>query len=1050
MRRRQLAFCLILTFAYAHTPTRAYAQTRGYYRQPSIHGNDIVFVSEGDLWKVDARGGVANRLTTNLAEETNPQISPDGQQIAFTGRYDGVADIYTIPTTGGTPVRHSWDAGAQAVGWTNDGRIIYTTARYSGLPNAQLLTVDPSNNSRRLIPLAQAYDGAFDGSTLFFTRLRPQGSNTKRYKGGTAQNIWKAQISQNNRDFTEAVPLTSDYTGTSRGVHVWNGRVFFVSDRDNIMNIWSMDENGKNLVQHTFHKDYDVRDFSIDNGRIVYQQGADLWLVDLRITTSVMAKASEGAPAGTPTKLPITIASDFEQLRGRWVKKPMDFLTDMHIDKTGDRVALIARGVVFVAPVGQGRFLQLPNNGGVRYRDMRFSPDGKSLYTLNDRSGEVELWRTPANGVGEGVQLTNDAKILRWDLEVSPDGKYIANDDKNQRLYVYDVATKNNKLIGESKYGGFGYWWSPDSKTLAVRENIANGNSVIELYDVATGVTTPVTSDRYDSNDPVFSPDGAWLYFLSDRTFNSTVGSPWGARQPEPYFNNQTKIYAIRLKDGVKFPFAPKTELDADSAAPAVAHSYTRTLVNSSLYEVPIPAGNYRGLSTDGKRLYFLSREDRYSAGATTKLMTLEFKNEDIKPEIFAEEVRSFDLSGDAKKVMFRKADDIYVVPAAAKAPGKDDLGKNKLDLSGWMLQLERKEELRSLFVDAWRLERDFFYDPGMHGLDWPAMRTKYMPLAERVSDRSELSDVIAQMVGELSALHIFVYGGDLRGGQDTIPQGSLGAVLEPVKGTGTGGKSGWRIAHIYVNDPDVPGDLSPLSQAGVNVTEGDIITSINGVPLSTVNHPAELLVGRAGKQTLLELATGKRAIVYPITPARDFYPSFNKDALIIDVRNNNGGNIDSWLLGKLMRKPWMYWQDRVGEPTWNMQYAFRGPMATIVNEWSSSDGEAFPEGFRRLGLGKIVGTRTWGGEIWLSSSNVLADRGIATAAESGVYGPEGKWLIEGHGVDPDVVVDNLPVGTFDGSDAQLEATVKLLLEEVARKPNPMPRPPAYPKKTGN
>jgi tricorn protease len=341
------------------------------------------------------------------------------------------------------------------------------------------------------------------------------------------------------------------------------------------------------------------------------------------------------------------------------------------------------------------------------------------------------------------------------------------------------------------------------------------------------------------------------------------------------------------------------------------------------------------------------------------------------------------------------------------------------------------------------------------------------------VGDRSELNDVVSQMVAELSALHIRVGGGDLRGSADTVTHASLGARLEKADG-------GWRVARIYQSDPDLPAELGPLARPGVNVSEGDVIRAI---------HPAELLLGKAGKQTLIELASGKKAIVYPVTLqqeanlryadweysrkqmvdrlsggrigyihlramgsgdinefARDYYPQFTKDALIIDVRNNGGGNIDSWILEKLQRTAWMYWSSRVGDATWNMQYAFRGPMATIVNENSGSDGEIFPEGFRKLGLGKVFGTRTWGGEIWLTQSNTTADRGIATAAEFGVFA-DGKWIIEQHGVDPDVVVENLPAASFAGSDAQLEATVRHLLDEVAKRPNPVPVKPAYPKK---
>jgi tricorn protease len=378
-----------------------------------------------------------------------------------------------------------------------------------------------------------------------------------------------------------------------------------------------------------------------------------------------------------------------------------------------------------------------------------------------------------------------------------------------------------------------------------------------------------------------------------------------------------------------------------------------------------------------------------------------------------------------------------------------------------------------------------------MHGIDWTLMKSKYAELVNRVRDRAELSDLIAKMVSEISALHTFVAGGDVRQAPDQVPLGVLGAYLERDEPAG-----GWIVRHIYRNDPDRPDKRSPLAQPSVNLAEGDVITQINGRATLTAIHPFELLRNQAGKQVLLQVKPAGKTetrdvIVKPISPqqegdlryheweytrraevektsagrvgylhlramgandiaqfAENYYPVFNRQGLIIDVRHNQGGNIDSWVLGKLLRKAWMFWKPRVGEPTWNMQYAFRGHMVVLCDEWTASDGEAFAEGFRRLGLGKVIGTRTWGGEIWLTGSNTLADRGVATAAEIGVFGPEKQWLIEGHGVEPDVVVDNPPNATFNGRDLQLEAAIKHLDALIKTKPVPDPVVPSYPDKT--
>ena len=453
------------------------------------------------------------------------------------------------------------------------------------------------------------------------------------------------------------------------------------------------------------------------------------------------------------------------------------------------------------------------------------------------------------------------------------------------------------------------------------------------------------------------------------------------------------------------------------------------------------------------------------------------------------EGVREYLLSADNKKLLVRKEkeNDLYVFDAGDKAPEK--LDESKVDLSRWTFSFDPREQWRQMFVEAWRLERDYFYDRGMHGLDWPKIREKYQPLVDRVRSRDELSDLLAQMVSELSALHIFVAGGDLRKGPDEVEVGSLGAELAKDDAAG-----GWRVVRIYAADPDFPQALSPLRRDGAGIEEGDVIESVNGVATLSVPDPSALLRNQAGRQVLLHVkpkaGAARDVIVSPMKAqeaanlryddweyerrrrveeegkgaigyvhlramggdnyaewARDYYPVFRRQGLILDVRHNRGGNIDSWILGKLLRKAWFYWQDRVGDPYWNMQYAFRGHMVVLVDQWTASDGEAFAEGFQRLGLGKVIGTRTWGGEIWLSGSNVLVDNGIATAAEFGVYGPEGQWLIEGHGVEPDIVVDNLPRATFDGKDEQLDAAIRHLEERIREEPVKDLPPPAFPRK---
>ncbi|HNX51269.1 MAG TPA: S41 family peptidase [Thermoanaerobaculaceae bacterium] len=1064
------------------------AATPGYYRYPAISGDTVVFVAEGDLWKVGAEGGVAQRLTTHPGEESRPALSPDGRTLAFSAAYEGPIEVYTMPLVGGLPQRHTWDGGqALVVGWTPDGKVLYATRRYSTLPETQLVTVDPATDTRQVLPLAQASDGMFtpDGTTLFFTRLPFQGSHTKRYKGGMAQQLWRLVPGQG-----EAAPLTADFPGTSKTPMWWQGRVWFASDRDGTMNLWSMDEHGKDLRQHTHHEGWDVASPSLGSGRIVYQLGADLHRFD--------------CASGQDRLLPIILASDFDQLREKWVDKPMDYLSAAHISASGDRVVLTARGLVFVAPVGKGRLVEVTRRDGVRYRQAHFMPDGKALVALSDESGEVEWWRLPANGVGAPEQLTRGGTALRLDGVPSPDGARLAFVDKNDELWVHEIATGKSARVAASEGGGFGQLaWSPDSRWLAYSVSVRNLASQIMLYRVEDASTIALTSDRVDSDWPAWSSDGKWIYFLSDRNLVSAVPSPWGSRQPEPFVDRPTKVYAVALAPGLRFPFAPADELapadegkpakkaaagqdDAAAGKPKLTVAIEPKGLADRLWEVPLPAGSYSGLQAGEKRLFLLS----FTVGSPDKgaLLALEISGKEPKPKTLVEGVMSFEVAAERGKLLVRKGETLAVLEADAGE--KADLSEKTVNLADWRFSLVPREEWRQMFREAWRLERDYFYDRGMHGADWPAMLAKYQPLVDRVSDRAELSDVLAKMVSELSALHIFVRGGDLRKGRDNVLPASLGAVLERDEPAG-----GWRVGHVYASDPDYPDERAPLARPGVEVREGDTILAVNGEPTLKVPDPGVLLRGQAGRQVLLRVkpaaGTPRDVVVTPMTPdeeedlrydewelgrrqrveqagggklgyvhlralsasnytewARNFYPVFNREGLIIDARHNRGGNIDSWVLEKLLRKAWHFWQPRVGVPYSNMQYAFRGHMVVLVDQRTSSDGEILAEGFRRLGLGKVIGARTWGGEIWLSSNNFLVDGGIATAAETGVYGPEGEWLIEGRGVEPDIEMDNLPAATFRGEDAQLDAAVRHLQERLKEQPVAVPPHPPYPDKS--
>ena len=1082
---------LVLLLTTAISVTASGEENRGYYRFPALADDAVVFTAEGDLWQVGLEGGAAQRLTSHQGLETHAAVSPDGRSIAFSADYEGPTEIYWMPREGGLPKRLTWEGeSARAVGFTPAGEVLYATRFFSTLPQMQLAAVNPHTDAHRLLPLAQAAEGAFDaaGDRLVFTRFPFQGSYTKRYRGGTAQNLWRFHTNAKS----EAVPLTADFDGTSREPMVWGERVVFVSDRDGNLDLWSMDWNGQDLRQHTRHEHWDVKSPSLWGDQVVYQLGADLYLHHL--------------PSGEERLLPITLPSDFDQRRERWLDKPFESVNSAQPSPDGERVALTARGRVFVAPEGSGRLVRVSREEGVRYRAARFLDDD-TLLALSDQSGEVELWTLDARGIEPPRQVTSGGSTLRFEAWPSPDGVHAAFIDRNDELWITELATGEIKKIAASSYFGFqGLAFSPDSRWLAYAMPQDNHLSRIWLYRLEDSAQFAVTSERFNSFEPSWSPDGGWLYFLSERNLESDARHPWGTHQPLPHLSRKMHLYLLDLAGGQRSPFAPEDELlddeetengtanggskeggkkgkDDAKAVPEV--KIERDGLARRLYQVPGAPGTYAQPRVSDKHVYWLESSGR----GRSMLRALALDPEAEGPETVAEDLLAYELSADGKRLLLRKEKSLFLIDAKGKAPGK--LSKNRLPLAGFSLRFDPRAEWRQMYTDAWRLLRDYFYDPGMHGVDWPAMHAKYLPLVDRITDRDELAALMGELTGELSTLHHYVNPGDTRRGQTQVVPASLGATFRRNEAAG-----GFVIERILSGDPDLPAEQSPLARPGVDLAPGDVLLTIDGIPTLSVPHPHQLLRDKSGHQTLLEIrpaegGESRRVIVYPITPnaarnlrygtwererrerveelgegrigyvhlramggrnyeewARNYFPVFNRLGLIVDVRQNRGGNIDSWILGNLVRRPWMWWQARSGIPYRNMQYAFGGHLVVLCDEFTRSDGEAFAEGFRRLGLGQVIGTRTWGGEIWLTSSNRLVDGGIATAAEFGVYGPESEWLIEGHGVVPDIEVDNLPHATFRGEDAQLEAAVSHLLKLLEQDPRPVPEPPPYPDKS--
>ncbi|WP_339723383.1 S41 family peptidase [uncultured Paraglaciecola sp.] len=1063
----------------------------GYYRYPALHNDTLVFTAEGDLWKIKLGDKYAQRLTSHPTEEKQASISPDGNWVAFVANYSGTPEVHVIPIQGGIAKRVTFENVAVKVqGWSADSKILYSyNGRVGPAGNWTLKQVDPTNLSTTTLPLADAVQGSISGdnSTLYFAQfgLQISSDNARAYQGGAKGELWKYTLGSNQ----EATRLTSKHKGSASTPMIAGERLYFISNQSGSDNIWSMKLNGRDQQQHTQYQDWEVRNARLNKDKIVYQLGADIQIFDI--------------PSEQSTVVDIALTSDFPQLREHWVNTPLKHLTSAKQAGDSKKVVLTARGRVAIAATDGSRLVEIATPKDSRTRKALLSHDKKSVYALNDSSGEMEIWQYPADGSQGSEQLTFDGNVFRWDLYLSPDGKSIAHDDKNGDLWLLDLATKKNQKILTNNVGFSpidSLVWSNNSQLIAITYAAVNSErSQIMLIDTSNNQHQTLTSEKYASFSPTFSNDTNWLYFLSDRHFDSFPSSPWGDRNMGASFDRRTQIFAIALKAEAKFPFEQPTELDglddlkeaedikdendnsddkivADRSEAKNTEEAPKTAVDweniaARLWQVPVASGNYSKMLANKKFLYVLDKITEPNSQAELKSIKVEPKS---KPTTFLGSVQSFSLSDDGKTLFLQKTGskkEMYLVAAGAKFPStaKD----TKVNTSDWKLLVNPQQEWLQIFHDAWLMHRDSLFDKNMRGLDWTAIKQKYQPLLSRLTDRHELNDIFKQMMGELNTLHSQVRGGDLPVDNDTAKAATLGAEYSQ-------DKQGVKITHIYSNDPELISRLSPLSKPGVNAQVGDIINAINGQTIHTIPDIAKALQNQAGKQVLLNITRENEQLSTVVTPsstrhdyynryfdwvtqnqqkvhkadaelgylhlramgsgdvatfAREFYAQYKKQGLIIDVRRNNGGNVDSWILEKLLKRAWSFWQVGDSEASTNMQQTFRGHLVVLADQYTYSDGETFTAGIKALKLGTVIGKQTAGAGVWLTGRNRQTDGGMARVAELPVYAMDGRWITEGRGIAPDVEVDNLPHTTFKGEDAQLQAAIKLLQKKINKDP---------------
>ena len=1084
IKRRTLSLAAIL-LATAATPATA---EEGFYQYPTARGDVLVFASEGDLWRTNRSGGTAIRLTNHVETERLAKISPDGTMVAFNASYDSGDDIYVMSVAGGMPKRLTYEGGGVAtVGWTPDGKVIYSSRLRGSGQGEVLYTVDPAGGEATPIPLWRANQATYgsDG-TLFFSRrglYARARDNAVLYRGGGMAQLWSWSPGSSE----EATQLLADFGAPIRNPMAHGGRIYFISDKSGADAIWSVAEDGSGVTQHSEEFAFPVLQASMDAGKIFLQNGADL---------HVFSTATNSL-----TTLSIDIITDREQTRPRTLDNPLENISAARISPSGKSVAVTARGEVALAAPLLTRRVEFAIPDDAKAREAVAGPKGEKVFMVLDRGETRDLVSMPADGSGDPTVIAKDYDAHIWSFAVAPDGKTLVVWDKKARLQKVEVESGAVTLLAQnttgddSAFGGLVF--SPDGGFIAYQESTDVTRSSIMVQNLETGERVQATSAKYSDSAPAFSADGGWLYFISERNFSPNPGSPWGDRNMGVSFPDRGELHALQLDPEAEFPFRPDNELtgekkdeeasdeegkeedkgDKKDKKEEAKANITLTGLADRLYKLPVKPGAGGQLLASEKFLYTLMGD---------KWVSIKIDKHDPKVETFVDEALGLSLSADRKTVLVVQSSGgtfrFALVPAGGKLPKKLD-GK-QVRLGDWRLTVDPREEWERMFQDAWRMHRDFAYDPALRGVDWDAVRAQHQPLVSRIGHRAELNTILGQMAYQLGILHSQVRYGDQPEDDENSSMAFLGAHYKPVA-------AGLRIDSIYQAEADLVNLRPPLRRPGVDVQEGDVITKVDGRSIASLADLRLALASKAGQQVRLDLVRDGAdisAIVMPMNArgramaeyydftesrkaataelsggdigylklramgggdiasfARDFFAQLDKGGLIIDVRNNSGGNIDSILIAQLLRKPWAFWgqPDGSGIEYTNMQNAYRGHVAVLIDERTYSDGETFAGGVKSLGIAPLIGKRTAGAGIWLSDRNRLADNGGVRIAEFAQYDINGNWIVEGYGVGPDYEVENGPYETYQGRDAQLEAAIGLLMQKIKEEPVPelTPRP---------
>ncbi|HEX7553092.1 MAG TPA: S41 family peptidase [Geothrix sp.] len=1100
---RCLALALILCGGAQALPAPGGAQgPTKLLRFPAIHGDKVAFTYGGDLWTAPATGGTATRLTAHPGLELFAKFSPDGQWIAFTGQYDGDEQVYVIPSAGGIPRQLTFDPAAgplpprggydhQVVGWTPDGASVLFRAGTDAdgvLSRTALYTVTLTGGLPKKLPMPTAGPGSYspDGKRIAYAPMFRDFRHWKRYQGGWAQDLYVFDLATHQQKKIAASKRTERDP-------MWIGdQVYFASDRDGTLNLFSVDPATDAVKQLTFQKTWDVRWPSSDRqSRIVYELNGELRVFNVQDGSDRGISISVPTDGGASRPTRISVEKNIESYT---------------LSPKGERALFVARGDVFTVPVEKGPVRNLTHSSGAHDKDARWSPDGKRIAFISDLSGEDQLYLVDQDGKGKVEALTSGLAVQLNAPNWAPDGKHLAFTDKDGVVYVVGVTDRKLVQAAKDPLGRVGdLAWSPDGQFLSFSLANLNGTRSLHVWGLAGQQLHRLTGELFTVTDPAWDLDGKYLYVLSRRDYAPQISN----LEFDYAGNRNVDVIAYALRRDVAHPFPPESdevgataekkengEKKEDGEKKPETKGPMAVRIDWEGFDqrgtrAPIPADNLGGLDairgfllyTKAAPFVYGEANGRRSGGSSLWMFDLKKRQEsELLPE-----VSGWTLSQDGTKILARTGQGPAVSYQLIEAKAK---GAEKKTVSTKELFVDRipAEEWREIYDETWRRFRDYFYVKNMHGYDWKALREQYRPWLQHVTHRSDLTYLITELISELNIGHTYTEGGDY-----VLPErakvGLPGARIELDAAAGR-----YRLAHIYRGHNEEPKYRSPLTEVGVDAREGDYILAIDGVELKADESPYRLLRHKTFAVTLTLNARpsfdGARQVTYhPIENDASlryldfvlrsketvdrlsggkvgylhlpdmggpglyefikwYYPQIRKEGLVVDVRANGGGNTSQMFLERLGKK---LLGTRFGNgndhPSTYPGTVFHGPMVALTSETSASDGDIFPYYFRAAGLGPLIGKRTWGGVV--GGGNLpLIDGGSVFVPRSGTNAPTGEWIIEGEGVRPDIEVEDDPISLQSGHDLQLERGVQEVLKRMAEHPMALPKRPADPVKT--